>query len=212
LPALRRGLAQRPHWDVVNLLDDGLQRLFADHDDLGVEARLREMVQTGVRTYGARAVLATCSAAPLGAIERIEGESGVPVLKIDYPMCRAAVRAAEQVGVVVSFRPTEAVTIGTLAEAAIREGRAIRPHTMVVADALDRLNHGDRESHDRLLTEAAQSLAAQGAGAIVLAQVSMSHLAVPLSQQLGIPVFDSLSTSFAELDRVVAPLARAAIR
>lgn len=204
LPALRRGLEQHPDWDVVNLLDDGLQRFFADHDDLAVEDRLREMVRAAATAYRARAVLATCSAARLDAIERIEQEFGLPFLKIDYPMCRAAIRVAQRIGVVVSFPPTEAVTIGTLAEAAVRESRAIQPHTIVVADALHRLNAGDRETHDRLLTTAATSLREQGAEAIILAQVSMSHLAVPLQASLGVPVFDSLSTSFAELERLTA--------
>lgn len=202
LPALRRGLASHPSWDVVNLLDDGLQRLFADHDDVAVEERLREMARAAVKAYGARAVMATCSAARLDAIERIGAEFGVPFLKIDYPMCRAAVRAAERIGVVVSFPPTEPVTIGTLAEAALREGRAIHPQTVLVADALDLLNAGDRTTHDRLLTEAAEGLRRGGVEAIVLAQVSMSHLAEPLTARLGIPVFDSLSTSFAELERL----------
>lgn len=200
LPALRRGLEKHPDWDVVNLLDDGLQRLFADHDDLAVEERLRDMVRAAATAYGVRAVLATCSAARLDAIERIEQEFGLPCLKIDYPMCRAAVRVAGRIGVVVSFKPTEAVTIGTLAEAAVRENRAIQPHTLVVPEALDLINAGDRAAHDRLLTAAATSLRAQGAEAIVLAQVSMSHLAEPLAQALGVPVFDSLSTSFAELE------------
>jgi Asp/Glu/hydantoin racemase len=206
LPALRRGLAQHPDWDVVNLLDDGLQRFFADHDDLSVEARLRDMVRAATSAYHARAVLATCSAARLDAIERIAEEFAVPFLKIDYPMCQSAVRAAQRIGVVVSFPPTEAVTIGTLAEAAIREGRAIHPQTVVVAEALTLLNAGDRATHDRLLTEAAVGLRAQGVETIVLAQVSMSHLAEPLAQQLGIPVWDSLSTSFAELDRLLGGL------
>jgi len=204
LPPLRRGLEQHPDWDIVNLLDDGLQRLFADHDDLAVEARLREMARAGIRTYGARAVLATCSAAPLAAIERIEQEFGVPVMKIDYPMCRAAVRAASRIGVVVSFPPTEPVTVGTLAEAALRERRAIQPHTLVVPDALTILNNGDRPTHDRLLTEAATTLVQAGAQALVLAQVSMSHLAAPLATQLGVPVFDSLSTSFTALEQALA--------
>ena len=204
LPALRRGLDQRPTWDVVNLLDDGLQRFFADQDDLAVEDRLRDMVRAAATAYRARAVLATCSAARLDAIERIEQEFGLPFLKIDYPMCRAAVQVAERIGVVVSFPPTEPVTIGTLAEVAVRENRAIRPHTIVVPGALDLLNSGDRAAHDQLLTAAATSLREQGAEAIVLAQVSMSHLAVPLASALGIPVFDSLSTSFAELERLTA--------
>lgn len=203
LPALRRGLEQHPEWDIVNLLDDGLQRFFAGHDDLAVEARLRDMARAATGAYQARAILATCSAARLDAIERIEQECGVPFLKIDYPMCREAVRAAERIGVVVSFPPTEPVTIGTLAEAALRERRAIQPQTVVVPAALQLLNAGDKLAHDRLLSEAATGLREQGVEAIVLAQVSMSHLAAPLTAQLGVPVLDSLSTSFAELERLL---------
>lgn len=200
LEPLRRAVAASyPAWQVHHQLDDGLQRFFAARDDAAVERRLTEMARTAVEVYGAEVLLATCSAARLESVEAAGAAAGRRFLKIDEPMCRLAVETTGNIGVVVSFPPTEAVTLATLGTVARRHGRDLFTRTAVRPEALQALNHGDRARHDELLAEAAQSLARGGAKAILLAQVSMAHLAAPLAARLGLPVFESLSTSLKAL-------------
>ena len=51
---------------------------------------------------------------------------------------------------------------------------------------------------------AADDLAAQGVDAIVLAQVSMAHLAAPLKERTRLPVLSSLETSLVEVRRILS--------
>ena len=191
-----------PELNIVNLLDDGIQRHFQAADDDAVFARLYEMLRTGIDDYGAQAALVTCSAASLAVMDRLSGAVSIPVIKIDVPMAHAAVQAARRVGILVSFAPTQPVTISILEEMARRQGREVTLIPRLVPDVLRLLNGGDKASHDHLMTEAAQALVAEGAEALVLAQVSMAHLGAPLETLLQIPVFESLSTSIAAVRSV----------
>jgi len=56
--------------------------------------------------------------------------------------------------------------------------------------AFEALVNGQRDVHDRLVTEAAADLAPR-VDRIVLAQASLAHLAEPLAGQLRRPVFAS---------------------
>lgn len=188
-----------PELGIVNLLDDGLQGHFQSGDDGAVFARLNDLLRIGVEAYGAEGAMVTCSAASLAVMNRLTGASSVPVIKIDVPMAHAAVRAANRIGVLVTFRPTEKVTLSILQNAAAREGKPAILQPLFVPQALSLLNSGDAATHDRLMTDAAMKLVGQGAEALVLAQVSMAHLREPLTSALGVPVFESLSTSVAAL-------------
>lgn len=200
LEPLRRAItAQYPAWQAHHQLDDGLQRFFNAKDDAAVERRLTELARTAVDTYGADALLATCSAARLESVENAGAAVGRRFVKIDAPMCELAVECTSRIGVVVSFPPTEAITLATLHTVGRRRGRDLFLQTMVRGEALHALNHGDAAHHDAILTEATESLVRGGSKAIVLAQVSMAHLAEPLRQRLGVPVFESLTTSLKAL-------------
>jgi Asp/Glu/hydantoin racemase len=66
--------------------------------------------------------------------------------------------------------------------------RDIAVQSVLCAAAFDALASGRRELHDRLVGEAAAELAPR-VDRIVLAQASLAHLAAPLAEQLGLPVF-----------------------
>lgn len=195
-PVRRYFLEHGREWLVTNLLDDGVMRTLATQPE-ACGARLAEMIAEARRVYGAGFVLLTCSAVPGGVMEELRRGAGVPVLKIDEPMCGAAVRAGGRIGVLSSFPATRETTRRLLEEAAAGAGCEVELVEALEAEALRRLIDGDVAGHDRLIEEAAVGLVAAGAERIVLAQVSMARNAARVRELTGVPVFESLSTSFA---------------
>lgn len=201
---VNRAIAQaHPEWILLNLLDDGIQRHFHTGNDAGVAVRLGDLARIACEEYGSDILLATCSAARLETVEDIGYTRGIPCVKIDYPMCEAAVGTGGRIGVIVSFPPTKAITLATLEEAAKRTTVSVDYQVGVIPEALNLLNAGDRTGHDDLISQQAEQMVKSGAESILLAQVSMAHLALPLARHLGIPVFESLSTSLDYLREAV---------
>ncbi len=192
------------HWPelrITNLLDDGVMGLFAAGNWDPAHARLLEMIRTGYEVYGAQAALVSCSAVSREAMHALRAASPIPVMKIDEPMAAMAVAAARRVGLLVTFPPTLAIS-----EQLIQSAAGAHPVELVselVPSAIAALLAGDRTEHDAQLSAAADRLAGQGIGALVLAQVSMGPLVPALQQRLGIPVFSSLETSMAALRQLL---------
>ncbi len=188
-----------PELEITNLLDDGLLRLFAAGDWTTVERRLEEMLLTARDTYAAEAVLLTCSAVPRDMLARLREGAGVPVLKIDESLARAAVRAGRRIGVVVTFPPTLEINRALLEEAAAETGNAIEILPRLVPEAYQALLAGDAASHDRRILAAVEELAREGVEVVVLAQVSMARVLPQLEGRVAVPVLSSLETSLAAL-------------
>ncbi|WP_309059564.1 aspartate/glutamate racemase family protein [Streptomyces sp.] len=146
-----------------------------------VRARVREAVDGG-----ARAVLCTCSTIG-GVAEAAAAEVGVPVLRVDRPMARAAVAAGPRVVVLAALESTVRPTVVLIEEEARRAGRAVEVRTVLVEDAWARFEAGDREGYVRRVADAADEVT--GADVIVLAQASMAP-AGRLSTA-GVPVLSS---------------------
>jgi Asp/Glu/hydantoin racemase len=202
-PVSRFFQAVVPVTEVVNLLDGGLMKLLAELDWPRVEVRLCELVESARREHAAELALLTCSAVPRTVMERIRLKSGIAVLKIDEPMAWAAVRQARKIGLLVTFPPTRETTRQLLTDAADLQGRTIELVEEEVAEALTRLLAGDVAGHDELLVEAAERLAAQRVGAIVLAQVSMARLAARIQERVQTPVFTSLTSGAEAVRRIL---------
>lgn len=194
-PLARYYAEAEPEWTVTNLLDDGVMRHFREGNGPAVESGLLSLIERACDRYHAEAALVTCSAATLELMRRLSDASTVPLIKIDAPMAKSAVRAGANIGVLVTFPPTVGPTRALLAEVARSTGRAINIRTELREEALKALLQGDAGAHDRLLADGARALRATGVEAIVLAQVSMAHLREPLERELGVPVFSSLETS-----------------
>ncbi|MCW5977619.1 MAG: hypothetical protein KIT09_06060 [Bryobacteraceae bacterium] len=193
-----------PELEITNLLDDGVMGLFSSGDMPLARRRLSEMIAVGRDVYHAEIAVLACSAVPRREMDEIRAASPIPVLKVDEPMARAAVHAGERIGVIVSFPPTQQTTHSLLRDACDDERRQIEIIDELVPEALHAMLAGDKATHDRLLTAAAQQLAERGADAIVLAQVSMAHLVWRLEEQVRRPVFSSLETSLDEVRRRLA--------
>ncbi len=158
----------------AGVLDDGMTRRFLD-------------LATYVRRQGADAILFTCSAfGP--CIDAVKAaHPAIPVLKPNEAMLDEATAWARQnparpLGLLATFGPTLASMPPEFpADVALRTGLA--------ASALAALQRGDGGAHDALANEAAAALAAQGCGAIALAQFSLARAAPLIAQRCGLPVF-----------------------
>jgi aspartate/glutamate racemase len=202
-PVVRYYSHTAPELDITNLLDDGVMRLLRAGDMRRAKNRLSDMISIGRDTYRAEIALLTCSAVPAATLAKLRGGAGIALLKIDEPMCDAAVRSGARIGLVVSFPPTSATTRGLLTEAATRAGKRIEIVEEQAPEALEALLAGDDTTHDAMLVAAADRLAKKAPDSIVLAQVSMASLVPRLTARLALPVFSSLASS---LDAVRAIL------
>ncbi|WP_234314658.1 aspartate/glutamate racemase family protein [Streptomyces sp. NRRL F-5135] len=120
---------------------------------------------------GATAVLCTCST--LGAVAEAAGPAlGVPVLRVDRPMARAAA-AAGRVVVIAALESTLEPTAALVREEAA--GRPVALRTVLVAGAWERFEAGDRDGFLDAVATAVDAVT--GADAIVLAQASMADAA-----------------------------------
>lgn len=192
-----------PEIEVTNLLDDGILGLFSSDSEELVQRRFDEMIDTARDIYQAELVMLTCSAVTKKMLDRLRAASRIPVLKIDEPLARSAVRAGRKIGVVVSFAPSVETTRKLLIDAAAEAESEIELVWQIIPEAYRSLLAGDHGEHDRLLKAAIEQLATHGVDAIVLAQVSMARIVEGLNGENSVPIFTSLDTSLTAVNRVL---------
>ncbi|MBI3468024.1 MAG: Asp/Glu racemase [Planctomycetes bacterium] len=195
---------EAPGIQITNLLDDGLLRLLSRGDQAAVERRLSEMLCVAQEEYSAAAVLLTCSAIPAEILSRLRLQVPLPIVKVDEPMAEAAVRTGRRIGVVISFAATCEPTERLLRKTAEAAGVEIEIVKRVVPAAYEALLTGRTDEHDRLLIDAVEQLAGEGAACIVLAQVSMARLLPKLAGRTKVPVLSSLSTCLQAIEQRLA--------
>lgn len=184
-----------PGLEITNLLDDGLLRLLSTQNLRVAGERLADMIRTAADVYGAELALITCSSVSKEMAEKLCADFSLPILKIDYPMARQAVRAGRRIGVAATFPPTLVPTSRLLNEAAAEAATEIEIVQDVSPEAYAALLTGDTTTHDELLLAAVERLEQQGVAAIVLAQVSMARILPRIDGRVSVPVLSSLHTS-----------------
>lgn len=185
----RRMREQLPAVDAFHILNESLlQDLLRGAPPALVYRRLVQQVQLAADA-GADLIVVTCSSTSPG-VDVARQVVLQPVLKIDDPMAREAVRCGTRIGLLCTATSTVAPSTALLQSHAREQGRAIELTTSVVAAAYEALHAGDRERHDRLVADAAATLAPQ-VDALVLAQASLAHLQPRLAASLPCPVLAS---------------------
>lgn len=177
----------------MNLLDDSLSADLARSGALDAAMHERFQRLAGYALdCGSEAILFTCSAfGP--CIEAVAAtHAGIPVLKPNEAMVRAAAAHGGRVGLVATFGPTlqsmpREFPAGVEVRCALAEG------------ALEALQRGDAAAHDELAARAAQALAQQGCGVIALAQFSLARARPLVAQRTGLPVLTTVDSAVAEL-------------
>jgi Asp/Glu/hydantoin racemase len=194
-----QGLAERiqpffreelPGCRLVTIIDDSL---IADVIRAGkvTPEVTRRLVQyyRHAEDIGADAILNTCSS--VGevadwAIPMFE----TPIIKIDDAMARLATKQFDKIGVLATLPTTLEPTSRLLQREAERQNRSVTVLDALAAGAYQALVAGRPEEHDRLILEAAKSIA-EKADVLVLAQGSMVRMEETLKQATGLPVYSS---------------------
>lgn len=199
---IQKSFASRwPGAETVNLLDDSLSVDRAKDPDL-TDRMFERFIELGgyARRIGADAILVTCSAfGP--AIERMARDVGVPVLKPNEAMFRAALKAGRKIGMLATFAPS-VVTMTEEFDEFVREtGTEATLRTIVVDGAMDALRKGDAQTHNELVAARAGELA--DCDAIMLAHFSTSRALEKVSAATTVPV---LTAPDAAVDRLKSML------
>lgn len=184
----------------MNLLDDSLSADLARNGrglDAAMHARFEALADYAVGT-GADGILFTCSAfGP--CIERVAAlHPGIPVLKPNEAMVAEAVATGRRIGLIASFAPTlqsmpPEFPPGTALQLALAEG------------AMQALDTGDGELHDRLVAAQAQHLQREGCEVIALAQFSMARARRLCEQATGLPVLTTVDSAVSALRSRLVP-------
>jgi glutamate racemase len=193
-----------PELEITNLLDDGLLRLLAAGRAGDVRRRLAEMLRAAAETYQPELAMVTCSSVSKEMSDSLALDFPFPVLKIDYPMARRAVRAGRRIGVAATFPPTLGPTSRLLREAAAEAGAEIEIVEEVAPEAYTALLSNDAATHDELLAAAVERLQNRDVSAVVLAQVSMARALPLLERGARVPVLTSLHTSLEAIREALA--------
>jgi aspartate/glutamate racemase len=192
-----------PAAQLANLLDDSLSADLARDGALTPAMTWRFLALARyAASCGADGILFTCSAFGPCIDACAAALAPMPVLKPNEAMIDEALAAAGdagRIGLLASFAPTLASMPAEFAAAAPRA-------TLVPAladEALAALNRGDAAAHDRLVAEAARSLA--GCDVIALAQFSLSSAAAQVAAATGVAVLTTPDSAVRKLRRLLAP-------
>lgn len=191
-----------PEAEPVNLLDDGLTTDRAKEGPELSEALIERFVDFGryARRVGADGILITCSAfGP--AIDRLQEDLPLPILRPNEAMFREAIGAGNRIGMLATFAPAVATMEEEFRVYAEQAGAAAKLETVVVPEAIDRLRRGEAAEHNRLVAEMAPELADYDA--IMLAHFSTSRAAEQVRDRVKIPVLTAPEAAVMRMKRLV---------
>ena len=179
-----------PEVRLINIVDDALL------PDVMREKRIRPEVTRRMCLYvmaaesaGADAVLSLCSS--LGpTIDVARAMVTIPVVKIDDAHTAEAARNYNRIGVMATVGTTLEPTVALVREKAAQAGRDIVVRDVLAAAAFEALMRGEKDTHDRMVLDAARELAPD-VDVILFAQASMTRLAETTEQAAGRPVLTS---------------------
>ncbi len=174
------------HWPEAYAFDLLDTSLAVDREAAGrLDAPMMERFQTLANYAGATCgkngktagILFTCSAfGP--AIDAVKPQLSIPVLRPNESAFAAALMRGRRLGLVVSFAPSALALERELLDMAEVRNMSVAIQTVIAHGALAALKSGNGAEHDRLVAEAASSLA--GSDAVVLGQFSLARAASAL--------------------------------
>ena len=150
--------------------------LLADARERGVDEELRARVVERLRSLAATVDVIVCTCSTVSGVAEAAEAVGVPVVRIDRPMAREAVRAGRRIAVVAAVESTISPTLQLLGEEAAAAGVA---SDLVPRPCFDAWSHFEAGDHDAYLDAIARHVdqIAGDADVIVLAQASMAPAA-----------------------------------
>jgi Asp/Glu/hydantoin racemase len=184
-----------PDAQLMNLLDDSLSADLA-RDGRLTDAMTERFLALGRYAAGTTsdAILFTCSAfGPcIEAVAR--AHAPMPVLKPNEAMIEQATAQGRRIGLLATFAPT-------LVSMPPEFPASVEVVPKLAAGALAALDRGDRDEHDRLVTEAAREL--RDCDVIALAQYSMAPAAASVTEASGRPVLTTPDSAVLKLKELL---------
>jgi len=201
LEAFREGW---PEAEVSNLLDDGLTGSLAREGGLTppIVQRIRDLATYAARS-GADGILFTCSAFT-PAMDKAREDVTIPLLKPDEAMFASALDAGRRIGVVATFPGTIPVAEPQIRAMAAARGVDVEIVSAVVPEGFKAMNAGDTSTHDRLVADAAATLAPR-VDVLCLAQFSMARARPEVERRVTVPVLTSPTAAVQRLRALLGP-------
>jgi Asp/Glu/hydantoin racemase len=189
-----------PEAETIHLFD---QSLYVDYNKIReltpeIYRRIETLLRYSADT-GAKAILFTGSL--FGApVETARVKLQVPVLAAYEAMIEAAFAAGPKLGLLTTVADTLTMMRADIERYAREKGLHYHLDARHVAGSMDALQAGDRETHDRLIADAA--LALDDCHALMLGQFSMAPVLTQLPAALAARVLTSPASSVAKLKRL----------
>ncbi|MCH2394490.1 aspartate/glutamate racemase family protein [Oceanibaculum sp.] len=197
VPAWRAFEAGWPQARIFNLLDDSLSADVAAAGKL-TDDMIERFLTLGryAAGTGADAIQFTCSAfGP--AIEAVKRDLSIPVFSPSEAAFEAALEKGSRIGLMVTFPVSLKLLGDEMTAIAAQKGKPLDIHCILVEGAIAALQSGNTAEHDRLALEAAKKLPALDA--LVLGQFSLAHMAKPIAEATGLPVFTTPDSAVTKL-------------
>lgn len=209
--------ADWPEAFAFDLLDTSLamDRAHAGALDAAMMARFATLGDYAAGTSGlagpTRGILFTCTAfGP--AIDAVKARLPIPVLRPNESAFAEALALADgpdpEIGLIVSFGPSEASLRAELEDMARAAGRRVQVRAVLAEGAMAALKAGDGAGHDAHVVRAAAALA--GCDVVVLGQFSMARAAPAVRATLAAPVLTTPDCAVRAMRALTARTARGA--
>ncbi len=196
-----------PQARLANFLDDSLAPDLAEAGSLNATMITRFIgLAQYAKTYGANAILFTCSAfGP--AIDEARQAVGLPTLKPNEAMFDEALDLCERlggprrIGLLTTFAPSSISMREELLAAIRLRGLDVQVDGACADGAMAIYNAGDAATHDRMIFDSARALAA--CDVVVLGQFSMARAQKGVADVVGKPVLTSPESAVRRLKAVL---------
>ena len=190
-----------PDARIVNIIDDSLLQdvLEAGHLTQDVTRRICQYA-LAAEDGGADVILNQCSSVG-EAIDVARKLVRVPIVKIDEPMAREAVKTGKRIAVVATLITTLEPTCRLVERMARDMGKSVEIRRVLAEGAFDVLKSGDTARHNEMVMGEIMAVR-EDADVIVLAQGSMAVL-VPELSDLGLRVLTSPRSGIMHAKRII---------
>ena len=191
---------------MINIIDDSLLEEALANEGItpGIISRMCDYY-TNLQELGCVCCLNQCSS--VGEASDVAGRLlQIPIVKIDAPMARQAVKLGSRIAVIATAISTVEPSSRLVEEKAREAGKEVTVNRCYVEGAYDfLLKTGDKQKHNEMVTAKVREAAKEN-DVIVLAQGSMYHL-LPLLTDVKVPVLTSLESGVAQIRDVLDQLA-----
>lgn len=208
LPARTAFARDWPECEIFDLLDTSLAVDLAAQGgalDGTMNERFLTLASYAAQTPGngasTDAILFTCSAFG-DAIEAVKQALTVPVLRPNESAFAQALATGSNIGLLVTFGPSEASLCAELHAMAAAAGREVTVTTALADGALSALKAGDGALHDHLAAEDARGLSS--CDVVILGQFSLARAEYAVAAACGRPVITTPGAAVSALRALAA--------